>query len=186
MERATGWRTHQRRCGQQPKEQVGALLTVPLLWRQACFTIARLPQASETSSLPQSQSDPEYFCVDTPRDTCPAAGGPDVFRNILDYPPDDCMDRLTTGQATRMAVNWNAYRWVHRQWAAVLQPARGARAWLPALHGSRGANRMQVLTSRFDPLQDTWWAGVCSGRSACPCEREPCAALRHGCCDMGC
>jgi hypothetical protein len=59
-----------------------------------------------------AQAQPEYLCVNAPRDTCPGQAGADVFRNILDYPPDACMDRLTTGQATRMAVGWNAYRWV--------------------------------------------------------------------------
>ena len=78
--------------------------------------------------------------MDAPRDTCPNAGGPDVFRNILDYPPDDCMDRLTTGQATRMAVGWNAYRWVHTHEPEVLtipgagtRPAGGVLCIVPSL-----------------------------------------------------
>ncbi len=56
----------------------------------------------------QADGDNIFFCDETD-DTCPAAGL-DPVHNYMSYGDDPCLDRFTTGQATRMTQSWLAYR----------------------------------------------------------------------------
>lgn len=55
-----------------------------------------------------AQARPSYRCQ-VRRDTCTAPGR-DPVRNFMGYAHDDCMNRFTSGQVSRMTGSWLAYR----------------------------------------------------------------------------
>jgi hypothetical protein len=67
-------------------------------------------QNDGVSDTPAERS-PAFGCPET-RDTCVGDRFPgvDPKENFMDYTDDACMDRFSSGQATRMALMWDAYR----------------------------------------------------------------------------
>jgi hypothetical protein len=61
---------------------------------------------------PYSQLDAFFDCTpgETTRDSCPNRAGNDPVRNIMSYAHDDCRDRFTSDQATRMSNRWDLHR----------------------------------------------------------------------------
>jgi hypothetical protein len=55
-----------------------------------------------------AESSPASGCP-VGRDTC-SGGGPDPIENFMDYSDDDCMDRFSSGQLSRMDAAWTTYR----------------------------------------------------------------------------
>ncbi len=55
-----------------------------------------------------AEASPAYGCP-VGRDSC-GAPGLDPIRNFMDYTDDSCMDELSPGQRTRMALQWQSYR----------------------------------------------------------------------------
>jgi hypothetical protein len=61
------------------------------------------------ADTPKQASGDNVLECDATLNTC-AAPGRDPVRNFMNYVADACMDRFTTGQATRMSLVWDAYR----------------------------------------------------------------------------
>ena len=64
------------------------------------------PGDSVSDTAPEAS--PAYGCP-VGRDSC-SGGGPDPIENFMDYTDDDCMDRSSSGQGTRMTNAWATYR----------------------------------------------------------------------------
>lgn len=79
------WHTHQNGC-EAPGDSVG--------------------------DTPFSDLDAFFDCTpgETTRDSCPNRDGNDPVRNIMGYAHDDCRDRFSGGQATRMSNQWDLHR----------------------------------------------------------------------------
>jgi len=66
---------------------------------------------SETNDLvadTPAHSSPDFYCSEA--DTCPSSPGVNPIDNFMNYTPDLCMDKFTTGQFFRMLGEWAEYR----------------------------------------------------------------------------
>ena len=56
------------------------------------------------------EASPNFFGCDLARDTCPALPGADPVANYMDFSPDACLDRFSTGQENRMASLFETFK----------------------------------------------------------------------------
>jgi hypothetical protein len=57
-----------------------------------------------------AQRSPAYGCP-FGRDSCAGKPGNDPIQNYMDFTDDECMDRFTPGQDTRMDQQFTTYRY---------------------------------------------------------------------------
>ena len=95
--------------GDTATHEVGHWLGLYHTFQDGCSTLGDRVADTPAQFDDSATGDGVYTC-DPTLDTCANAPGRDPIYNFMNYVDDACMNRFTTGQAKRMALQWYSYR----------------------------------------------------------------------------